>query len=145
MGKKAWIITLVGVGVVIAVVIGLLANSQSVAETQYCNSVDALQSSITTLTSTSASSLSQDQVQSDIDGIQSAWGNVKSDASHLHDLNSQDIDSAWDSFESAVKDLNNGGSTEDVQNAAKSLGTAAQSNADSVDCGNAPSTTTTSS
>ena len=145
MSRKGWIIALVGGGVVLAVVIGLLANSQSVAEKQYCNSVDALQSSITTLTTADPTTLSKDQVQSDIDGIQSAWRNVKSDASDVHDLNQQDMDSAWDSFESAVKDLNNGGSTEDVQKAAESLGSAAEASAESLDCADSSSTSTTSS
>ena len=141
MSRKAWIITLVAVGVGIAVVIGLLANSQSVAEKQYCSSVATLESSISALTSLDPSTVSQDQVQSDIDDIQSAWGDVKDDASNLSDLNQEDLDSAWNSFESAVKNLNDGGSTEDVQNAAKSLGTAAQSSADSLDCSDSSSTT----
>ena len=145
MSKKAWIIVLVAVGAGIAVVIGLLANSQSVAEKQYCSSVAALEGSISTLTSADPSTVSQDSLQSDIDAIQSDWGNVKNDASHLSDLNQDELDSAWNGFESAVKDLNNGGSAEDVQNAAKSLGAAAQSSADSLDCSDSSSTSTTSS
>ncbi len=146
MSKKAVIITLVLVGVALAIVLGLVANSQSHAEKQYCNSLDSLESSLTTLTSLNPSTASKDAVQSDIDAIQSDWSAVKSDASKLSSNNQQALDSAWDSFQSAVSDLAGGsGSTEDVQNAAKGLESAVQSSADSYDCGIASSTTTSSS
>ncbi len=145
MSKKTWIITLVALGAGLAIVLGLVANSQSHAENQYCDSLSSLESSLTSLTSLNASSASKDQVQSDIDAIQSDWSTVKSDASNLSNSNQQALDSAWNTFESAVSDLTGNGSTEDVQNAAKGLESAVQASADSYDCGLTSTTTTTSS
>lgn len=143
MSKKGWIITLVALGVGLAVVIGLLANSQSYAERQYCDSLSSLEGSLSALTSLDPSTASQDQVQSDIDAIQSDWSDVKSDASNLSDANQQELDSAWNSFQSSVSDLTGGsGSTEDVQSAAKGLESAVQANAETYDCGIASTTTT---
>ena len=124
--------------------IGLVGNSQSRAETQYCNSLAGLEGAIAEVTSFNPSTGSSGELQADISDVQGAWGDVKSDASQLSDVNQQSLDNAWDQFESAVKDLNNGGSTADVQNAAKGLDSAVQSNADTYDCGLASSTTTTS-
>ena len=145
MSKKAWIITLVGVGVVLAVVLGLLANSQSVAEKKYCNSLDGLQSSLVALTSLNATAATSGQVQSDVDAVQSAWSDVKSAGSKLSDDNQANLNSAWDSFQTAVGNLNDGGSTADVQSAATGLETAVQSSIKSYDCGNVSTTTTTTS
>ena len=146
MSKKAWIITLVLVGAGLAIVLGLVANSQSHAEKQYCDSLSSLQSSLTSLTSLNPSTASKDEVQSDIDAIQSDWSTVKSDASNLSNSNQQALDSAWSTFESSVSDLTGGsGSTEDVQNAAKGLESAVTSSADTYDCGLASPTTTSSS
>ena len=47
MSKKTWIITLVAIGAGLAIVLGLVANSQSHAEKQYCDSLNALESSLT--------------------------------------------------------------------------------------------------
>ncbi len=145
MSRKGWIIILVAGGLVLAIVIGLVGNSQSRAETQYCNSLSGLEGAIAEVTSFNPSTGSSGELQADISDVQGAWGDVKSDASQLSDVNQESLDNAWDQFESAVKDLNNGGSTADVQNAAKGLDSAVQSNADTYDCGLASSTTTTSS
>ena len=140
MSRRGWIITLVLVGVALALVLGVAANSQSRAETQYCDSLGSLQSAISSLTALNPSSASQSEVQSDVDAIQSAWSNVKSDGSTLHDDNQQALDSAWSSFQSAVGDLSDGGSTADVQSAAEGLGKAVQSSLDSYDCSSSTST-----
>jgi hypothetical protein len=58
-----WII-LVGVGVVIAVAIGLVANSQSVAEDRFCDDLSSLGSSITNLTSLNPKGATQGDFQS---------------------------------------------------------------------------------
>lgn len=141
MSRRGWIIVLVSAGVGIAIVIGLVANSQSVAEKQYCNSLADLQGSVATVTSYNPSTSSSDQLQTDIDNVQSDWSAMKSDASQLSNLNQESLDSAWDDFESAVKDLNNGGSVDDVQSAAKSLGSAVKASIDSYDCSDSSSST----
>src|SRR5262245_57153540 len=121
MSRKGWIITLVAVGAGLAIVVGAFANSKSRQEQQYCDALSSLESSLTALDSLNAHSASQDEVQSDISAVQSDWSDVKSDASKVHDSNESSLDSAWSDFESAVGNLNNGGSVSDVQSAAKGL------------------------
>ena len=139
MSRKGWIITLVAVGLGLAVVVGALANSQSVQERQYCSSLESLESSLTSLTSLQPTSGSSDQLQSDINAVQSDWGSVKNDAKGLSDSNQKNLEDAWNGFESAVGDLDNGGSTADVQNAAKGLEQAVQSSIDSYKCSSSSS------
>lgn len=136
MTRKWWIILgLVAVGVGLAIVIGVAANSQSVAEKQYCDSLSSLKNSLESLDSVSPSTdPSSGEVQTDIQNVQSAWGDVKSQASNLEDVNQQSLDSAWNSFESAVKNLTNGGSLSDVQSAGKSLTSTVETNLDTYDC-----------
>ena len=50
MSTKGWVFSLVGAGVVLAVVIGLLGQSQAVAQDQFCHSLDDLNSSVQSLT-----------------------------------------------------------------------------------------------
>src|SRR6187200_3238484 len=131
MSKKTWIIVLVAAGVGLAVVIGVLGNSDNVAEAQYCSSLESLQSDITALTSLDPSTASQGQFQSDVSAIQSDWDDVKSDAQNLSSANQSDLDSAWNSFENAVKGIPDNASVSDAEQAvpqsAQGLQTAAQS------------------
>src|SRR5262249_47768683 len=67
MSRRGWIITLVAVGVALAIVIGALANSQSADEQKYCDSLQSMQTALTSLTSLDPKTASSDEVQSDID------------------------------------------------------------------------------
>jgi hypothetical protein len=135
----AWIGGLVAVGVVIAVVIGLLANSQSVAETRYCNNLSSLESALTSLTS----SASQGDFQSGVSAVQSAWGDVQSSAQHLSGINMSSIDSAWDSFAQAVQGVPDSASvsdaTQSISESANGLESAVKSSFDSYDCSDSSS------
>ena len=144
MSRRGWIVTLVVGGLALAIVIGVLANSQSVQEGQYCDSLEALESSLTSLTALDPNTASADQVQSDINSVQNDWGDVKTDAQNLHDSNQQALNTAWNSFQKAVGDLKSNGSTADVQNAAKGLASAAQSSVDSYHCTTSSSGTSSS-
>lgn len=132
-----WII-LVGAGVVIAVAIGLLANSQSVAEDRFCDDLSSLGSSITNLTSINPQSATQGDFQSDVSAVQSAWGNVKSSAQHLSDINMSSLDSAWDDFSNAVQSIPDSASVSDaeqsISQSADGLESAVKSSIDSYDC-----------
>ena len=138
MSPKGWIFTLAGAGVVLAVVIGLLGQSQAVAEDQYCHSLDKLSSSVQSLTSLDPSSATQDDFQSDVSAVQSAWGDVKSDAQSLSSVNMSSLDSAWSDFESAVKSVPDSASVSDaeqtISDSAKGLESTVQSNVQSYDC-----------
>ena len=138
MSAKGWIFTLAGAGVVLAVVIGLLGQSQAVAEGRFCDSLDELSSSVQSLTSLDASSATQDDFQSDVSAVQSAWSDVKSDAQSLSSVNMSSLDSAWSDFESAVKSVPSSASVSDaeqtISDSAKGLESTVQSNVQSYDC-----------
>jgi hypothetical protein len=73
-----------------------------------------------------------------VNGVESAWNQVKRDAQDVQDAPMGSLDSAWDDFTSAVKDIPNAGSVSDavtsVTQAAEQLGSAAKSTASSIDC-----------
>jgi hypothetical protein len=95
--------------------------------------------SITTLTSLGPSTAMQSELQSDVDGVQTAWSQVQSDAQAVQSAPTGDLDSACDSFASAVKGIPDAGSVSNavtsVTPAAQQLDSAAKSTAASVDCG----------
>jgi hypothetical protein len=128
---------LVGVGVPIAVVIGLTGNSQSRAQKQYCDSLDNLQSSLTSLTTLDASS-TQQEFESDAEAVRNDWTNVKEAAQGLSDANLQSLDDAWDEFSQTVGSLGNQASVADAEQAISqstdALQSAIQSNLNSYDC-----------
>ena len=135
-----WIIGLVAGGVVLAVVIGLLANSQSAAEKGFCNNLNSLESSLTNLTSLNPSTASQGDFQSDVSSVQSAWGDVKSSAQHLSGINMSSLNSAWNTFSQAVQNVPSASSVSDaeqsISQAANGLESAVKSSIDSYDCSN---------
>jgi hypothetical protein len=137
MGRTAWIL-LVVIGVGIAIVIGLLANSQSVAAKEFCSSLSSLEGSITNLTSLNPTTATQGEFQSDVGAAQSAWGNVKSDAQHLGGVNMNSLESAWNDFSQAVKNVPSAASVSDaeqsISQSADGLTSAVQSSIDSYDC-----------
>src|SRR4051812_30362329 len=76
---RSWIIGLAAAGVVIAIVLGLLGRSDTVAEADLCTSVGYLQSDIAALKNTDVSTVSKGSVQSTIDSIQADWTAIKGD------------------------------------------------------------------
>jgi hypothetical protein len=142
MSRTTWIIVLVAGGVGVAIVIGLLGNrggeSQADAQQSFCSSLSTLEGSITSLTSLSPTTASKSDYQSAVDEIQSDWDTVKSDASDLANVTMSQLDSAWDSFESAVQDVPDDASVSDalndVKSSAQSLGSSVQSTLTGPDC-----------
>jgi hypothetical protein len=138
MGRTGWIIVLVAGGVGIAIVIGLLANSQSVAEKGFCNNLNSLESSITNLTSLNPSTATQGDFQSDVSAVQSAWGDVKSSAQHSSGVNMSSLDSAWNDFSQAVQNVTSDTSVSDaeqsISQSADGLESAVKASIDSYDC-----------
>ena len=122
----------------IAVVIGLLGNSQSVAAKQYCDSLDDLQSSITSLTSLNPATATADEFESDAESVRNAWTDVKGNAQGLSDVNMDALDDAWADFSQTVGSLGGNASVSDAEQAisqsAEGLQSAVQSNLNSYDC-----------
>jgi hypothetical protein len=85
-----------------------------------------------------ASFASKSDHQSDVSAIQNDWNQVKNDVQTVQNAPSGDLDSAWDSFASAVKDVPNDASVSDALNdvsqSAQQLASTAQSTASSVNC-----------
>jgi len=142
MSRRWWIVIGVGVGVVLAILIGVLGTrnepSKADAISSLCSSLKSLESSVKSLTSLDPSTASKTQYQSDISAIQDDWNQVKSDAQDVQNAPTGDLDSAWDSFESAVKNIPNDSSASDALNdvsqSAQQLASTAQSTAASVNC-----------
>ena len=142
MTRKAWIIVLVAVGVGLAVLIGLLGErggeSQAEAQQSFCSSLGDLESSIESLTGLSPSSASEDDYQSAVSDVESAWDEVKTDAGDLTDVTTSELDSAWDSFKSAVDDVSDDASVSDalseISSAANTLASTTESTLSGPDC-----------
>jgi hypothetical protein len=128
------IIVLAVAGLVLAVVIGFLATSQSRAEKDYCNNLSSFKSSLSTLTGSSSAS----DLQSNASAVQSAWGDLKNSASNLKDNNSSSLDSAWSNFTQAITSLPQSGSIDaakqSITNAAGNLQSAVSASVKSYDC-----------
>ncbi len=154
MSRMWWIIILVAAGVGLAVVIGILgtrnepSTSKTEAVSSLCSSLNSLEASIKGLTSLS-SSASKTDYENDITAVQDNWNQVKSDAQAVQNAPTGDLDSAWDSFSSAVKNVPNDASVQDavkdVTQSAEQLASAAQSTAAQVNCSSPSTPTTTSS
>ena len=155
MSRMWWIIILVAAGVGLAVVIGVLGTrnepsgpSKSEAVSNLCSSLTSLGDSVKTLTGLSSSSSKADY-QADLTAVENDWNQVKSDAQAVQDAPTGDLDSAWDSFSSAVKNVPNAASVQDavsdITQSADQLASAAKTTASQVNCSSSPTPTTTSS
>lgn len=142
MTRTRWIIVLVGAGVLLAILIGVLGTRNEESKTQatsnLCASLKTLGSSVKSLTGLDPSTASKSQYQSAVSTIQSDWNQVKSDAQAVQNAPTGELDSAWNSFTSAVKDVPNDASVSaalnDVSQSAQGLASAAQSTASSLTC-----------
>ena len=152
MRRMWWIIILVAAGVGLAVAIGILGtrNEPSTSKTEavnsLCGSLQSLETSLKDLTGLSSSS-SKAEYQADVTAVQTDWNQVKTDAQAVQNAPTGDLDSAWDSFSSAVKGVPNDSSVSDavssITQSADQLVSAAQSTAAQVNCGSSSTTTTT--
>ena len=151
MSRMWWIIILVAAGIGAAVVIGVLGTRNEPSKTEtlntFCDSLTTLGGSITTLTSLPNSATKTDY-ENAVSAVQDDWNQVTSDAQAVQDAPTGDLDSAWDSFTAAIKDVPNDASVEeavnDVSQSAEQLASAANTTASEVNC-SSPSTTTTTS
>ena len=142
MSRTRWILLLVVSGVVLVILIGVLSTrnepSKTEATSSLCTSLTSLESSVKSLTSLDPSTASKSEYQSDVSAVESDWNQVKSDAHDVQNAPTGDLDSAWDSFESAVKNVPNDASVSDALNdvsqSAEQLASTAQSTASSVNC-----------
>ena len=147
-----WIVILVAVGIGAAIVIGVLAtrNESSTSKTQavnnLCASLQALDTSVKNLTSL-PSSASKSEYEADVTAVQNDWNTVKSDAQAVQNAPMGDLDSAWNNFTAAVKNVPNSASVSDavssITSSAEALASAAETTASQVNCSSSTTTTTT--
>jgi hypothetical protein len=128
------IIVLAGAGLILAVVIGFLATSQSSAEKDYCNNLSSFKSSLSTLVGSSSAS----DLQTNASAVQGAWSELKSSAQNLKSNNSSSLDSAWSNLTKTIQTLPQSGSIDaakqSITQAAQNLQSAVGSTIDSYDC-----------
>lgn len=145
MSRLMWIIILVAAGVGLAILVGVLgergsSNSETKSEavSTFCGSLKGLETSIQTLVNIDTSTATKSEFQSDVDAVQTSWDQVKTDAQDVQNASTGDLDSAWNDFESAVKDIPNDASVQDAVNdvteSADNLESTAKSTATSVNC-----------
>ena len=141
MSRMWWIIVLVAAGVGLAVLIGVLGTrkepSKTEATSSLCSSLSGLESSVKTLTSLPSGS-SKSDYQSDVNAVQNARNQVQSDAQDVKNAPTGDLDSAWNNFTGAVKNVSNSSSVSDavssITQSAQALVSAAQTTASQVNC-----------
>ena len=119
MSRMWWIIILVAAGIGLAVVLGILGTrneeSKTEAVSSLCSSLKSLETSVKNLTSLPSSATKTDY-QNDVNDVQDDWNQVKTDAQDVQNAPTGDLDSAWDSFTSALKDVPNDASVSDAVN-----------------------------
>jgi hypothetical protein len=135
---RVWIIGLAVAGVVIAIVLGLLGRSQTVAEADLCTSVDYLQSDIAALKNVDVNAVSKGSVQTTINSIQADWTEVRNDAKHVVKLDKRQLEDAWNEYASAIKSIPETATAGDAINAIKqhtqTLTTTVQQTVGDLDC-----------
>lgn len=143
MSRKGWITILVLGGLAAAILIGFWGTrggeeSQADAQQAFCSSLSSLESSVQALTALDPTSASQSDYQSAVSTIESDWDQVKTDASDLASIDQSTLDSAWDSFKSAVDDVPDDASVSDalsdVKSSADSLASTVKSTLTGPDC-----------
>ena len=154
MSRKWWIVILVAaVAVGAAILIGWLVtrndnNSESKTEavSSLCTSLQALDTSVKSLTSL-PSTASKSEYQTAVTAIQTDWNTVKTDAQAVQSAPTGDLDSAWNDFTAALKNVPNDSSVSsavsDITQSADALVSAAQSTASQINCSSSSTTTTT--
>ncbi len=141
MSRTSWIVILVAAGIGLAVLIGVLGTndepSKSEAVSSLCSSLKSLENSVENLTGLSSSS-SQSEFETDLTAVQNDWAQVKSDAQAVQNAPTGELDSAWDSFSEAVKNVPSDASVQDavtdITEAGKNLVSAAESTAEQINC-----------
>ena len=144
MSRRNWIFVLVGVGVVAAILIGVLGarggsgSSSADAQQNLCSSLDSLESSTKALTGLSPQTASRSDYQSAVDQIQSDWGQVTSDASDVASATMSTLDGAWNTFTQAVQavpsDASVSSAVQNVTTQAQALVATTQSTLTSLQC-----------
>jgi len=142
MSRMWWIIIGVGVGVAAAIAIGVLGTrnepSKSDAVSTLCGSLKNLEDSVKALTGLDPSTATTTEYQTDVQTVQADWSTVKTDAQNVQNAPMGSLDSAWDSFDSSVKNVPNDASVSDALNSitasAQALVSAAGSAAASLSC-----------
>jgi hypothetical protein len=128
------ILVLAGAGLVLAVVIGFLATSQSRAEKNYCDHLSSFKSSLSTLVSSSSAS----ELQTNASAVQGAWSDLTGSAQDLKDNNSSSLNSAWSNLAKTIQTLPQSGSIDaakqSITTAVQNLQSAVGSTIDSYDC-----------
>jgi hypothetical protein len=142
MSRMRWIVVLVAVGVGLAILIGVLGTRNEQTKTDavstLCSSLTTLETSVKNLTGLDPKTASKSDYENDVSAVQDDWNQVKTDAQNVQNAPTGDLDNAWDSFESTVKNVPDDASVSDALNdisqSADQLVSTAKSTASSINC-----------
>ena len=138
MTTRMWIVALVGIGVVLALVIGFSGRSESSAETEYCDALTSLKASVGNLTTIDPKTATQGELQSDLNAVQSDWNSLVSAAQGVHDSNQSALRTAWSNLSAAVRNIPSNASAgtaqSDVNQSAQALQSAVKTSIASYSC-----------
>ena len=128
------IIVLAVAGLILAIVIGFLATSQSRAEKQYCDNLNTFKGSLSALVGSSSAS----ELQTNASAVQGAWSSLKGSAQDLKSNNSSSLDSAWSNLTKTIQSLPQSGSIDaakqSITTAVENLQSAVAASVKSYDC-----------
>ena len=136
MSRMMWIIVLVAAGVVVSVALGLIgshgsdsSHSEAKQQSTFCSDVSSLESSVESLLALDPSSASQGDYHNALDQVDSDWDAVKSSFTDLKGDTQQQLEDAWNDFESSVSSVSSDDTVSDALNTISSSAQALASDA----------------
>lgn len=129
MSRRAVIVLIVVAVVIGAVVVAVVAtrgggDDSQEAQQNLCDSISALETSLTGLASLSLQGSSSSDFQDAFAEIQGTWDDVKSAAGDVKDVNADALQSSWDNFKAAVEGVPDNASVSEALSSVASAGTA---------------------
>jgi hypothetical protein len=144
VGRRNWVLLLLGVGIVAVIVLGVLGahgsrgTSSTGSQESLCSSLESFKDAAVSLTSLSLQTASKSQLQSVVGAIQAEWGQVEGNAGDVSSKPMRSLDAAWNGFQHAAdtvpSDAAPSTALRTVSESAKALATATQSTLTSLKC-----------
>jgi len=143
VSRRGWTLLLLGVGVGLAVLVGVLGTRGSEPNAEQstaslCSSLSTFEASANALANLDPSTTTTAEFQADVKTVQTNWAAVESAAQDVKSSQMDALDAAWANFAAVVQGIPGNATVKDaagtISQAADTLVSSAQSTAQSVDC-----------